>query len=132
MMRTPPGRRSLAATHSAAIDPARPRTKRTVISRVEALETRNLLSGAGHVLPSPPEASHSSVQVTAQASVAPTDAPRVAFVQFAPLTGRVLVTYTGDLAGYSTATLTNPANYSFQVVKTEGKLPATNQSRPKA
>ena len=103
-----------------------------MISRLESLEARDLPSGAGHVLPSPPEMPPSSVQATALAPVAPTEAPRVAFVQFAPLTGRVLVTYTGDLAGYGTATLTNPANYNFQVVKAEGKLPATNRSPPKA
>ena len=131
-MRIPPGRRSLAADRATAVTSDRPRAKRAACSRVEALETRNLLTTVGHILPPHPGTPQPTAQATAQAPIAPTDAPRVAYVQFAPLTGRVLVTFTGDLAGYSTATLTNPANYSLQVVKTEGKLPASEQSRPKA
>jgi hypothetical protein len=56
----------------------------------------------------------------------------VAFVQYEPLTGRVLVSLTGDAAGYNTATLTNPANYSFVPVTTKQKLPSPDPSRPKA
>ncbi len=73
------------------------------IGRVEALETRNLLSTAS---------------------------PTVAFVQFEPLTGRILVSYTGDAAGYHNASLTNPANYSLVRVSTNQKLPAHDPSRP--
>jgi hypothetical protein len=102
-----------------------PRTRRAAIAKVESLEGRDLLSTMVFHSPagSPP------VQVAAQASSTP---PTVAFAQFEPLTGRVLVDFSADSAGYNAAVLTNPANYSFSVVQTAGKLPKTGQSRPKA
>jgi hypothetical protein len=62
----------------------------------------------------------------------PSAPPTVAFVQFEPLTGRILVSFTGDLAGYNNASLTNPANYSLVPVSTKQKLPSPDPSRPNA
>ena len=77
--------------------------------KLESLESRSLLSTA---TPSAP--------------------PTVGYVQFEPLTGRILVTYTGDAAGYNNASLTNPANYSISPVFLKTKLPNPDPSRPSA
>jgi hypothetical protein len=53
-------------------------------------------------------------------------------VQLQPLTGRVLVSFTGVPAGYNNSTLTDPANYSFTPVTVNQKLPSVNPSRPSA
>jgi hypothetical protein len=62
----------------------------------------------------------------------PTPAPEVAYAQFEPLTGRVLVQFTADPAGYDPAVLTNPANYQFSLVQSFVKQPSKSASRPKA
>ena len=103
-----------------------------MIVKVEAMETRDLLAGVGPVLPPSPIAIPPPAAALVQPPATPTDAPRVDYVQFEPLTGRVLVVYSGNLAGYSTATLTDPANYGFKVVKSFAGLPSEDPSRPKA
>jgi hypothetical protein len=103
-----------------------PPRRRSPIARVEVLEARNLLSTASPtpiiVEPFIPEPS--------PAPATPSAPPTVAYVQFEPLTGKVLVSFTGDLAGYNTASLTNPANYSLVPVTTKQKLPSPDPSRP--
>jgi hypothetical protein len=108
-----------------------PRRRSPKLSKLEILETRNLLA-SGNVgamalplLISPPA-------IITPPPVSPSAGPKVAFVQFEPLTGRVLVLYTGNTAGYSTATLTDPANYSFRLVQPFTKIPSPNPSRPRA
>jgi hypothetical protein len=101
-----------------------------LISKLELLETRDLMAVAGAVMP--PIAAPPTVAPQVQALAAPADGPKVGFVQLEPLTGRVLVSFSGDLAGYNNATLTNPANYSFEPAKLFTKLPSTPQSRPRA
>jgi hypothetical protein len=103
-----------------------PRRRSHKLMKVEALETRDLLASVG-VAPA-------LAPVTTSAVVAPLPAvnPTVANVQFEPLTGRVLVTYSGDLAGYSSATLTNPANYSFNLIEPFTSQQNHGGSRPKA
>jgi hypothetical protein len=109
MMRTPPRRRRL--------------------EMVEALEGRELLAAA----PLPPPGAPPPAQVAPQPpSPMPTPAPEVAYAQFEPLTGRVLVQFTADPAGYDPAVLTNPANYQFSLVQSFVKQPSKSASRPKA
>jgi hypothetical protein len=131
-MRKPPWRRSLASTLSEVSVPSPNRSKRKLISKVEALENRNLMAVASPVLPPTPITTPSTTASEVQAMATPSAGPAVAFVQFEPLTGRVLVSFSGDLAGYNTATLTNPANYSFTPVELFSKLPTKPESRPRA
>ncbi|WP_435009599.1 hypothetical protein P12x_000857 [Tundrisphaera lichenicola] len=73
----------------------------------------------------------SAVVAAPAASLAAQDlAPRVGYVQFQPLTGRVGVTFTGDLSGIDPSVLTNPANYSLVPLKVKATPPAVNPSRP--
>ncbi len=107
--------------------------RRRPIARVEALETRNLLStvsAAASTLQAQTFIINPMAPPPAPAS--PSPPPTVAFVQFEPLTGRVLVSFTGDAAGYNNATLTNPANYSLVPVTTKQELPRPDPSRPNA
>lgn len=97
------------------------------LGRVEPLEGRSLLSAT--ILPSP--GGSASVQVAALPPTPPPAAPLVAFAQFQPLTGRVLVQFSGDPAGFDTSVLTNPANYSFQPLASSSQSPSPNPSRPK-
>jgi hypothetical protein len=128
-MLTPPRRRGREANRA---EGSRPRKKkRAAIARVETLEGRELL--AGTVLPPPTGAPPVQVVSLPPAPpVAPSSAPAVAFAQFEPLTGRVLVQFTADAAGYNPAVLTNPANYSFSLVQAFEKQPTKSHSRPKA
>ena len=111
--------------------------RRSPIAVVETLETRNLLSAVTATVipptqsiivepPVPPLPLPPTTPTTASSP------PTVAFVQFEPLTGRVLVNLTGDPSGYNLASLTNPANYSLVPVSTKQKLPSPNPSRPAA
>ncbi len=130
MMRNPPRRRSLESTSLPFSGPARNRPKRAAISKVEALETRQLMATSpAPIAPPPPVAPPPPI---VQPPFDATAGPRVAFVQLEPLTCRVLVSFTGDMAGYNTSTLTNPANYSLTPVKTFERLPSVNPSRPAA
>ncbi len=108
--------------------------RRSPIARVEALETRNLLSTMNAAVATsavaPPIFNEPPVQPPAPAPATPSSPPTVSYVQFEPLTGRVEVTFTGDMAGYNISSLTNPANYSFVPVTTKQKLPSVNPSRP--
>ena len=130
MMQNPPRRRGPDTTSLTVSGPSRIRPKRQSISKVETLETRQLLATAVAAAPIAPPPPTGAPEV--QPPVNATPGPRVAFVQFQPLTGRVLVSLTGDLAGYNTATLTNPANYSFGPVREEVPPPLPNRSRPNA
>ncbi len=65
-------------------------------------------------------------------ALTPGVAPEVAYAQFEPLTGRILVQFTADPAGYDPAVLTNPANYSFSLLQAFVQQPAKSQSRPRA
>jgi hypothetical protein len=100
--------------------------RRSPIAGVEALETRNLLATSPVTTPiivEPPVAPPS-------ATITPSSPPTVAFVQFEPLTGRVLVSFSGDASGYNIDSLINPANYSLVPVSTKQKLPSPDPSRP--
>jgi hypothetical protein len=112
--------------------PFRRRSPGPLRSTLESLETRQLLSTTATSAVDavqPPVSSVGQISAAAQPASA---APRVAFVQFEPLTGRVLVSIDGGLAGINTAELTNPANYSFTPVQLQGKPPRNNPSRPGA
>lgn len=113
-MLTPPRRRSRAA-----------------ITKVEVLEGRQLLAQAPPTLTVPPFMPAPMPSPTPPAP-APLGAPEVANAQFEPLTGRILVQFTADPAGYDPAVLTNPANYSFSLVQPFVQQPTKSQSRPKA
>ncbi len=110
--------------------PPRPRGHKSRIARVETLEGRDLLA---QVLPSP--GGQPPVQVAPPQPSPPVGtvgSPEVAYAQFEPLTGRILVNFTADPAGYDPAVLTNPANYSFSLVQSFEKQPSQSHSRPKA
>jgi hypothetical protein len=110
--------------------PLRRRSPRSLRSTLESLETRQLLSTTGSsavdVAPIPVTPPG---QVSGEAAPV---APRVAFVQFEPLTGRVLVSIANGAAPINIAELTNPANYSFTPVQLQEKLPRHDPSRPAA
>ena len=113
MMLNPTGRRSL--------DPrSRP--------KVESLEGRQLLATDATIAPPLPIVPPPLIVPP----VAPSGAPQVSYVQFEPLTGKIQVTFSGDLAGYNTAQLTDPANYSLTPIETRAILPTHDPSRPKA
>lgn len=96
--------------------------------KVEALEGRQLLAATVFH----PPAGDAPVQVAAASTAMSAQAPTVSLVQFEPLTGRVLVQFSGDASGYNATALTNPANYSFSVIQTPVKLPPVGTSRPRA
>lgn len=104
--------------------------RRCPISKLESLEGRWLLSTVSAavervlvVTPNP----------TLMAPLStPSAPPTVSNVQFEPLTGRILVSFSGDTAGYNLASLTNPANYSLIPILTKQKLPSPDPSRPGA
>jgi hypothetical protein len=100
------------------------RRRRPVGSTLEAIEARQLLSTLAR-----PSAIAPPAAVEAPATGA-ADAPRLASVQLEPLTGRVLVTITGDLAGIDRAKLTDPRNYSLVPVVVRDEGPAVDPSRP--
>jgi hypothetical protein len=112
-----------------------PRRRSRKLAKLEALETRDLLAN-GVPGPMPPTIPISTppiiISPAPTPSVSPSAGPKVAFVQFEPLTGRVLVAYTGNPAGYNPAVLTDPANYSFKLIRLFSNLPSHPQSRPKA
>jgi hypothetical protein len=97
-------------------------------AKVETLEGRELLAAAPP-LSIPPILPLPTNQVAPQP---PSVAPEVAYAQFEPLTGRILVTFSNDPAGYDPAVLTNPANYSFSLVQAFEKQPNKSASRPQA
>jgi hypothetical protein len=109
--------------------PSRRRRPGPLRSSLESLETRQLLSTTASSAVAVAQAPSST---PGQISAAAESAPRVAFVQFEPLTGRVLVSIDGGPAGINTAELTNPANYSFTPVQLQGKPPRNDPSRPAA
>ena len=121
-MRNPFRRRSPETSLTASSTPIAKRARRARLARLESLERRDLMA----VAPLPAVETASVVHAQAIAN------PTVAFVQLEPLTGRVLVSFSGDLAGYNLSTLRNPANYSFSPVASFTRLPSTPQSRPRA
>jgi hypothetical protein len=129
-MLNPPRRRSPAPISPTTSASPRKRPKRVVLSKLEALESRDLMAIASPILPTPPPAVTVAPDIQAQAT--PSAGPKIAFVQFQPLTGRVLVVFTGDLAGYDLASLSNPANYSLSLISLDSRLPSQSESRPKA
>src|SRR4051794_990574 len=88
---------------------SRARSGRSLRSSLESLEARQLLA-----------------RVQAAEVLAGPVAPRVAYVQFEPLTGRVRVTFTGDASGIDPARLTKPANYSLVPIQVVDKGPSVD------
>jgi hypothetical protein len=128
MMLTPPRQRGRESNRPLA---SASRRRWALISTVEPLEGRQLLANAvASVLPSP--TGSPPAQVAAAPPVAQGQAPQVESAQFEPLTGRILVQFSADAAGYDPAVLTNPANYSFSLLQAFEKQPTKSQSRPKA
>jgi hypothetical protein len=109
-----------------------PRRRSPKLGKIEALEARDLLAVGIHGPTPLPSTRLPANPPDVQALANPSAGPKVAFVQFEPLTGRVLVVFSGDLAGYNPSTLTDPANYSLRLVKSFVRLPTEPQSRPRA
>jgi hypothetical protein len=112
-----------------------PRRRSRKLSKLETLETRNLLASGtvgSMALPLPISPPAMVMPPPNPPGAIPASGPKVSSVRFEPLTGRVLVAFAGDTAGYNNATLTNPANYSFKLLQPFTSIPSTPQSRPKA